>query len=123
MGTMRRYALVVMALLAATAATPALAQTAPSSPPTRPPEVTPLPADPKACAPGERLQRQQDDGQPKAPATSGQNLGEKLSRTEGVLCPPPTGDTEMNVPPPGGGRTPVIPPPGTPGGDPSVRPK
>jgi hypothetical protein len=59
--------------------------------------------------------------------TTGQRsepLGDKLARSDGVLCPPPGIDPEMHAPtPPDGGKTPVIPPPGSPGGDPSVRPK
>jgi hypothetical protein len=53
----------------------------------------------------------------------GGNLSEKLSRSDGVICPPQTLDREIVTPPPGGGKTPVIPPPGSPGGDPNVRPK
>jgi hypothetical protein len=53
----------------------------------------------------------------------GENLSEKLSRSDGVICPPQTLDREIVTPPPGGGKTPVIPPPGSPGGDPNVRPK
>jgi len=58
--------------------------------------------------------------------TTGQRaepLGDKLARSDGVLCPPAGIDPEMRAPAPGGGRTPVIPPPGSPGGDPSIRPK
>jgi hypothetical protein len=53
----------------------------------------------------------------------GGNLSEKLSRSDGVICPPQTLDREIVTPPPGGGKMPVIPPPGSPGGDPNVRPK
>jgi len=53
----------------------------------------------------------------------GENLSEKLSKSEGVICPPRSVDPEITVRPPGGGVTPIIPPPGTPGGDPNVRPK
>jgi hypothetical protein len=77
--------------------------------------------DPKACNPGERLQ-QTDQGL-KAPAsTTGENLSDKLARTDGVICPPNTG-SDMRVPTPEAGKTPVIPPPGSPGGDQSVQPK
>jgi hypothetical protein len=77
--------------------------------------------DPKACSPGERLQP--GERGPKPPAeTKGENLSEKLSRTEGVICPPST-DPDIRVQPPNSGKTPVIPPPGTPGGDQSIRPK
>lgn len=89
-------------------AAPALAQT-----------VAP---DPKACAPGERMPpREGTTGQ--GPQTGqGENLSDKLARTDGVICPPEVGN-DMRLPTPDAGRTPVIPPPGSPGGDPSVQPK
>ena len=75
----------------------------------------------KACSPGERLQ--QTESGPKAPAaTTGENLSDKLARTDGVICPPDTG-SDMRAPTPEAGKTPVIPPPGSPGGDQTVRPK
>ena len=52
-----------------------------------------------------------------------ETLGEKLARSDGVLCPPPGVDPDMHAPTPKGGAMQVIPPPGSPGGDPSVRPK
>jgi hypothetical protein len=58
--------------------------------------------------------------------TAGQRtepLGDKLARSDGVLCPPPGVDPAIRAPTPETGNTPVIPPPGSPGGDPSVRPK
>jgi hypothetical protein len=58
--------------------------------------------------------------------TTGQRtepLGDRLSKSDGVLCPPSGVDPEIRAPTPEGGSTPVIPPPGSPGGDPSVRPK
>ena len=58
--------------------------------------------------------------------TTGQRaepLGDKLARSDGVLCPPPGVDPEMHAPTPDAGKTPVIPPPGSPGGDPTIRPK
>jgi hypothetical protein len=59
-------------------------------------------------------------------ATTGQSsepLGDKLAKSDGVLCPPANVDPEMRAPTPETGNTPVIPPPGSPGGDPTVRPK
>ncbi|MCB1391728.1 MAG: hypothetical protein K5821_00270 [Nitrobacter sp.] len=50
-------------------------------------------------------------------------LGDKLAKSDGLLCPPAGVDPEIRAPTPEGGRTPVIPPPGSPGGDPTVRPK
>ncbi len=60
--------------------------------------------------------------------TTGQSpapLGDKLAKSDGVLCPPPGVDPQMRAPVPdaGTGSMPVIPPPGSPGGDPDVRPK
>jgi hypothetical protein len=50
-------------------------------------------------------------------------LGDKLAKSDGVLCPPAGVDPEMRAPTPETGNTPVIPPPGSPGGDPTIRPK
>jgi hypothetical protein len=58
--------------------------------------------------------------------TTGQRaepLGDKLARSDGVLCPPSGVDPDIHAPTPDTGNTPVIPPPGSPGGDPNVRPK
>jgi hypothetical protein len=54
---------------------------------------------------------------------SAEPLGDKLARSDGVLCPPSGVDPEIRAPTPNTGNTPVIPPPGSPGGDPTVRPK
>jgi hypothetical protein len=62
---------------------------------------------------------------PQLPDT-GETLGERLDRSDGVIKPPEGVAPDMRVPPkdPGAGATmPVIPPPGAPGGDPSVKPK
>jgi hypothetical protein len=53
---------------------------------------------------------------------SNQDLSDKLAESNGVLCPPKTGDPSIQAPP-NVGRTPVIPAPGTPGGNPSVQPR
>jgi hypothetical protein len=50
-------------------------------------------------------------------------LGDRLARSDGVLCPPAGVDPEIRAPTPDLGNTPVIPPPGSPGGDPNIRPK
>ena len=59
--------------------------------------------------------------------TTGQSrepLGDKLAKSDGVLCPPSGVDPDMHAPAPStNGAMPVIPPPGSPGGDPTVRPK
>src|ERR1700745_535142 len=92
-----------------------------ASPHPKPPvdQQNPSIVDPKACAPGERLTQ---DPQTQRPITTGrgENLSEKLSRNEGVLCPPNL-DADIKLPTPDAGITPVIPPPGSPGGNPNVR--
>jgi hypothetical protein len=58
--------------------------------------------------------------------TTGQRsepLGDKLAKSDGVLCPPSGVDPEIRAPTPDTGNTPVIPPPGSPGGNPNLRPK
>jgi hypothetical protein len=102
----------------------AIAQAPPA--PTTPPAQTapPAPARSNNCSPMQ---------QPAHPSTSapegtttGQRtepLGDKLAKSDGVLCPPAGIDPEIRAPTPEGGNMPVIPPPGSPGGDPSVRPK
>ncbi|MEA2988650.1 MAG: hypothetical protein QOG83_1361 [Alphaproteobacteria bacterium] len=64
-----------------------------------------------------------DSSNPQTRGQGGSNLSDTLSRSDGVICPPPSADRDIATPPPGGGNTPVIPPPGSPGGDPTVRPK
>ena len=78
------------------------------------------PADPKACAPGERLT--QRDIRRDTKVSPSETLSDKLARTDGVLCPPPV-DPEMSEKPREGGAMKVIPPPGTPEHKPNVRPK
>jgi len=98
----------------------AFAQAPPT--PVTPPAKTATPAPPaansSACAP-------HDTTAPKG-ETKGQSrepLGDKLAKSDGVLCPPSGVDPEIRAPTPEGGNMPVIPPPGSPGGDPTVRPK
>ncbi|QOZ28582.1 hypothetical protein [Bradyrhizobium sp. CCBAU 51753] len=95
-----------------TPATPP-AQTAPPSP-TRAANCAPMQQPPQ---PGTKAPDGTTTGQ------SGQSLGDKLAKSDGVLCPPAGVDPEMRAPTPEGGTTPVIPPPGSPGGDQSLRPK
>ena len=84
----------------------------------------PSAADPKGCAPSERLQTDGKATDPKVPdAKAGEPLSDKLARTDGVLCPPNV-DPQIKAPTPqSGNKMPVIPPPGSPGGDPSIQPK
>jgi hypothetical protein len=94
------------------AATPP-AQTA-SPAPQRTSDCTPLkPASPRGTVAPEGTTTGQ----------AGEPLGDKLAKSDGVLCPPAGIDPEMRAPTPESGNTPVIPPPGSPGGDPNLRPK
>jgi hypothetical protein len=93
-------------------AKPAQQQTAP-----------PAPAQSTNCAPmppkgnGNNLPEGSTVGRANEP------LGDKLAKSDGVMCPPSGVDPEIRAPTPDTGNTPVIPPPGSPGGDPTIRPK
>jgi hypothetical protein len=119
---MKRSLFLASALLAACDAASAQAPPVPATPPaqTAPPALgraancVPMqPAPPRGTAAPEGT-------------TTGQRaepLGDKLARSDGVLCPPAGIDPEIHAPAPDTGNTPVIPPPGSPGGDPNIRPK
>jgi hypothetical protein len=97
---------------------------APPMPATPPAQTTPpAPGRATGCAPTQTTA--QGNIAPRG-ATTGQSqepLGDRLAKSDGVLCPPPGVDPAMRAPAPEGGNMPVIPPPGSPGGDPNVRPK
>jgi hypothetical protein len=76
------------------------------------------------CAPNAKSALRRPNTEPGT--TTGQAaepLGDKLAKSDGVLCPPAGVDPEIRAPTPDAGNTPVIPPPGSPGGNPDVRPK
>ncbi|MBR1125908.1 hypothetical protein JQ628_30590 [Bradyrhizobium lablabi] len=118
---MNQTLLLSCALIAAPAAAFAQAPPSPATPPAQ--TAPPVPSKQANCAPmqqphsGTAVPEGQTTGQSREP------LGDKLAKSEGVLCPPAGVDPEMHAPAPDAGNTPVIPPPGSPGGDPSVRPK
>lgn len=61
---------------------------------------------------------------PTTPNEQQGSASDKLSRSQGVLQPPATGDDAVKPPPRRGEtRMPVIPPPGTPGGSQDIQPK
>jgi len=96
------------------------ARTAPPSPDRAAGNCAPMQPAPQSgtTAPGTAAPEGTTTGQRAEP------LGDKLARSDGVLCPPAGVDPEMHAPaPPDGGKTPVIPPPGSPGGDQTIRPK
>jgi hypothetical protein len=88
----------------------------PLAPETPPGQAGPVPSSDCAAAP-------RDSVMPKG-STTGQStapLGDKLAKSNGVLCPPSDVDPEMRAPTPKtGNTTPVIPPPG---GNPNLQPK
>ena len=75
-------------------------------PPNEAPKSEPKP-DPKSCA--------------NSIGSSG-DLSNKLSQSNGVICPPDV-DQGLKAPTPNTGKMPVIPPPGSPGGDQNIQPK
>jgi hypothetical protein len=109
----------LLAVLLASASAAAHAQ-APPSPATPPQATAPAPSQTTACAPN-ALAPPTPDGI--TTGRSGEPLGDKLAKTNGVLCPPSGVDPEMHAPTPEGGPMPVIPPPGSPGGNSSLQPK
>ncbi|WP_420131577.1 hypothetical protein [Rhodopseudomonas sp.] len=112
----RKIALAFACLMMASG--PTLAQAPPKTPAN--PAQTPA----TQCPPG--AARINPPGTAAPGATTGQTqepLGDKLARSDGVLCPPAGVDPEMHTPAPDSGTMRVIPPPGSPGGDQSVQPK
>jgi hypothetical protein len=110
------------ALIAGTAALHAQAPPAPATPMAE--TAPPRPQASADCAPtkaapshGSVAPEGQTVGQ------AGEPLGDRLAKSNGVLCPPADVDPAMRAPAPDAGNTPVIPPPGSPGGNPNVQPK
>lgn len=106
--------------IAASGAAFAQAPPSPATPPA--PTAPPSASRPSAnCAPTQTTA--QGTVAPAGP--SSEPLGDKLAKSDGVLCPPGNVDPAMRAPTPSNdsSNTPVIPPPGSPGGDQSVRPK
>jgi hypothetical protein len=102
------------------ASSAAFAQAPPT--PVTPPAQTAPPAPTRGannCAPTESTPQ----GNITTTGQRAEPLGDKLARSDGVLCPPAGVDPAIRAPTPDAGNTPVIPPPGSPGGDPTIRPK
>jgi hypothetical protein len=117
-----RPAILLAALIAGTAALHAQAPPAPATPMAE--TAPPKPMASTDCAPtkavpphGTVAPEGQTTGQASEP------LGDRLAKSNGVLCPPTDVDPAMRAPAPDTGNTPVIPPPGSPGGNPNVQPK
>jgi hypothetical protein len=109
-------------LMAASGVAGAQAPPAPATPPAQ--TAPPAPQRAANCAP---MQPAPNAGAAAPDGTTtghrAEPLGDKLARSDGVLCPPSGVDPEIRAPIPDTGNTPVIPPPGSPGGDPTIRPK
>lgn len=103
-------------------APPAPAQTPPSNQTPVAPKTEGV--DSMKCAPSDLPSGTTGQGTPSVENRAGkEDLSDKLARSNGVICPPPHTDTEINAPTPPGGKMPVIPPPGSPGGNQNVQPK
>ena len=99
-------------------AAPGAARAGPAAPATPPAQTAP----PAPRAPAIARRRSPAPGHLAPEGThhrpTGGVLGDKLAKSDGVLCPPAGVDPEIRAPTPMRGNTPVIPPPGSPGGDP-----
>jgi hypothetical protein len=119
---MKRATLLSCVLVAACGAASAQAPPGPATPPAQ--TAPPAPQRSGDCMPMQPVPPRGTVA-PEG-TTTGQTsepLGDKLAKSDGVLCPPAGVDPEMRAPTPDTGNTPVIPPPGSRGGDPNVRPK
>jgi hypothetical protein len=109
-------------LAAASGMASAQAPPAPATPPAR--VGPPAPDRATGCAPTQSTSQGSIAPKDTTTGQSQEPLGDKLAKSDGVLCPPAGVDPAMHAPAPEtGSNTPVIPPPGSPGGDPNVRPK
>jgi hypothetical protein len=114
---------VILSFVMMAASGAAFAQ-APPTPVTPPAQTAPPPVRGTTnCAPTESTPQGGITPQGTTTAQRTEPLGDKLARSDGVLCPPAGVDPAIRAPTPDTGNTPVIPPPGSPGGDPSLRPK
>jgi len=99
----------------------ALAQAPPT--PATPPAQTSPPARATNCTPTQTSPQGTITPNGSSTGQTAEPLGERLARSDGVLCPPTGVDSEIHAPTPDVGNTPVSPPPGSTGGDPAIRPK
>jgi hypothetical protein len=111
-----KHTLLLFSLLAASGVAAAQA-------PPAPPAQTAPPAGAGNCAPMQSTPQGNIAPQGTTTGQSSEPLGDKLAKSDGVLCPPAGVDPQMRAPTPDTGNTPVIRPPGSPGGDPTIRPK
>jgi hypothetical protein len=117
----RRVRVLTLAAFAVLIPAVAIAQAPPPSQAPVSPKTEPV--QPSACAQAGAETTVGQGGGLQTQQPAGQNLSDKLARSDGIICPPEHVDPEIKQPTPPGGPMPVIPPPGSPGGDPNVRPK
>jgi hypothetical protein len=103
----------------------ASAQAPPVLPATPPARTTPsAPDHAHGCTPTQSTAQGSIAPKDTTTGQSQEPLGDKLAKSDGILCPPAGVDPAMHAPTPEtGSNTPVIPPPGSPGGNPNIRPK
>lgn len=118
---MRHYAFLLCLLVGNFAAASAQAPPAPTTP--MPQTAPPAAQRSTDCAPMKSAPPRGSTAPEGTVGQSNEALGDKLARSNGVLCPPADVDPEMRAPAPDAGSTPVIPPPGSLGGNPGVQPK
>ena len=109
------------ALSAVSGVAGAQAPPVPATPPAR--TAPPAPDRANGCAPTQATPHGSIAPKDTTTGQSQEPLGDKLAKSDGILCPPAGVDPAMHAPTPETGNMPVIPPPGSPGGDPNVRPK
>jgi hypothetical protein len=113
--------LLLLSVLAASGMASAQAPPAPATPPAQ--TAPPTPQRSSDCTPTQPVPPRGTVAPEGTTGQSSEPLGDKLAKSNGVLCPPSGVDPEIRAPTPETGNTPVIPPPGSPGGDPNLRPK
>ncbi|WP_213775908.1 hypothetical protein [Bradyrhizobium sp. dw_78] len=118
---MKRSLLLSCVLLAASGAASAQAPPAPATPPAR--TAPRVPDRANGCMPTQTTPQGRVAPEGTTTGQSQEPLGDRLAKSDGVLCPPAGVDPAMRAPAPNEGNMPVIPPPGSPGGDPDIRPK
>jgi hypothetical protein len=118
---MKNALFLISVLVAAPEAASAQAPPTPTTPPAQ--TATPAPTLPSNCEPTKPVPPRGTIALEGTTAQRAEPLGDKLARSDGVLCPPSGVDPEIRAPTPDTGDKAVIPPPGSPGGNPNVRPK
>jgi len=116
-----KFSFALFALMAAFGTAHAQAPPAPATPMAE--TVPPAPQRSTECEPMKATPQRGRAAEGTTVGQANEALGDKLARSNGVLCPPAGVDPEMRAPTPDTGATPVIPPPGSPGGDQHIQPK